>query len=294
MRILKIEKQNMVAPVRHGLLCLTLILMVAGAALAQNTPPNSPWFFIQLTDPQFGMFDNNASFEKETALYEKAVTKINNLKPDFVVITGDFVHNPNSLAQIQEFKRITAKINPKIPVYYLPGNHDLGQTPDKESIKKYNKNYGSDRFSFNHKGSSLIGFNTSLIKAKLEKPEQEQYNWLVKKLKKSQEANHRILFCHYPFFNKTADEPTAYSNIDLGYREKYLDLFKDFRVDAVFSGHYHNNKLLNDGPVQLVTTSALGKPLGDAPSGLRIVKIYADRIEHAYYGLDELPDNVKY
>jgi serine/threonine-protein phosphatase CPPED1 len=281
-------------PIKIAIISLIISLIIAGTAWAQKKSQHAPWFFIQLTDPQFGMFDNNASFEKETVLYEKAVTGINRLKPDFVVITGDFVHDPNSVSQIKEFKRITAKINPEIPVYYSPGNHDLGQNPDKTSIKKYKKNFGSDKFSFKHKGSSLIGFNTSVIKTKLEKPEQAQFKWLTKKLKESQGASHIVLFCHYPFFNKTAVEPTAYSNIDLGYREKYLDLFNNSKVTAVYSGHYHNNSLSNYGNMQLVTTSSLGKPLGKAPSGMRTVKVYNDRIEHEYYGLEVLPDSVRF
>lgn len=274
------------------LICLAMILIFAGTTIAQKENPKAPWFFIQITDPQFGMFESNKSFEKETVLFEKAVAKINSMSPDFVVITGDFVNDPKSVSQIEEFKRITAKINPKIPVYYTPGNHDLGQTPDEKSIKGYKKNYGSDQFSYKHKGSSFIGFNTSLIKANMVKPEQNQYNWLVKKLKQSQDTQHIIMFCHYPFFNKTVDEPTAYSNIDQGYREKYLDLFNNNKVNAVFSGHYHNNSLSTYGNMQLVTTSALGKPLGKAPSGMRIVKVYSDKIEHEYFGLEELPDSV--
>ena len=278
---------------KTAIICLLIIFSVAGTVFAQKNIPETPWFFIQLTDPQFGMFDNNASFEKETVLYEKAVAKINALNPDFVVITGDFVNDPNSLSQIKEFKRITAKINSKIPVYFTPGNHDLGQNPDEASLKKYRKNFGNDKFSFEHKGSSFIGFNSSLIKAKLANPEQKQYKWLINKLKKSHDAQHIVLFCHYPFFNKTVDEPTAYSNIDLGTREKYLNLFKENKVEALFSGHYHNNRLLNFGNMQLVTTSAVGKPLADAPSGMRIVKIYRDKIEHAYFGLDEVPEVAK-
>lgn len=271
---------------------LILILIFAGFALAQKNNQTAPWFFIQLTDPQFGMFENNAGFEKETILYEKAVSEINRLNPDFVVITGDFVHDQNSVAQINEFKRITAKIKPSIAVYYSPGNHDIGQVPNEESLKKYTKNYGSDRFSFKHKGLSFIGFNTGLIKAKLEKPEREQFNWISTQLRKSRNAQHILLFTHYPFFNKTADEPTAYSNIDREYREKYLRLFSDNHVTAVFSGHYHNNSLSNYENVQLVTTSALGKPLGTVASGFRIVKVYSDKVEHEYYGLEELPDSV--
>jgi 3',5'-cyclic AMP phosphodiesterase CpdA len=255
---------------------------------------NEYWFFIQISDPQFGMFENNQSFEKETALYERAVAIINKLKPDFVVITGDFVHDPNNDAQIQEFKRITATISRDIPVYYTPGNHDVGQIPNKASMKKYNTNHGSDKFSFKHKGSSLIGYNASLIKAKLGNLEQKQFNWLTKKLKNSKQSKHIILFAHYPFFIKAIDEPTAYSNIDLEYRKKYLDLFNENKVEAVFTGHYHNNSLSSYGVTQLVTTSALGKPLGKAPSGMRIIKVFKDRIEHEYYGLDFIPEFVNF
>lgn len=273
---------------------LMIIIVVPENAFTQNNSSQAPWFFIQITDPQFGMFEKNKSFEKETRLYEKAVVSINQLNPDFVVITGDFVHNQKSEVQIEEFKRITSEIKHDIPVYYSPGNHDVGQIPDKHSLKNYRKNYGSDKFSFEHKGAVLIGFNTSLIKAKLAKPEQKQYKWLTKELRQNNGANPVILFCHYPFFNKTIDEPEAYSNIGLEYREKYLQLFEINKVAAVFNGHHHNNGLASYGEVQLVTTSALGKPLGKAPSGMRIIKVYASKIEHEYYGLDELPETIEF
>jgi 3',5'-cyclic AMP phosphodiesterase CpdA len=278
--------------INKSIIILAILLVVTGTTFSQNKNQNNPWFFIQLTDPQLGMFENNKSFEKETILYEKAIVGINNLQPDFVVITGDFIHDQNSSVQINEFKRITAKINSEIPVYYVPGNHDIGQVPDRHSLKKYKKNYGSDRFSFKHKGSNIIGFNTGFIKAKQKKPEQKQYKWLNKKLKG--DAAHTILFCHYPFFNKNIDEPEAYSNLGIEYREKYLSFFEEHSVDAVFTGHHHNNALNSYGDIELVTTSAAGKPLGDAPSGMRIIKIYEDRIEHEYFGFDKLPDFVKF
>jgi 3',5'-cyclic AMP phosphodiesterase CpdA len=273
---------------------LVLLIFTAGTAFAQNKSADKPWFFIQITDPQFGMFESNNGFEKETILYEKAVEKINNLKPDFVVITGDFVHNSKSPDQINEFKRITGTIRPEIPVYLIPGNHDIGQIPDDESLKKYKENYGDDRFAFIHKGSAFVGINSGWIKAGLAGPEKEQYDWLVKKLRENSGKEHIILFCHYPFFIKTADEPTAYSNIDLDYRKKYLDLLNANNVEFVFSGHYHNNNIVNYGKTNMVTTSALGKPLGKAPSGMRIVKVYTNRIEHEYFGLEEIPDTVKF
>jgi 3',5'-cyclic AMP phosphodiesterase CpdA len=271
---------------------LLLLCILHGISISQKKSQYNPYFFIQITDPQFGMFENNEGFEKETVLYEKAVAEINKLNPDFVVITGDFVHDPKADSQIKEFKRITAKINPEIPVYYTPGNHDVGQEPDKQSLRKYNNSYGYEKFAFKHKGSWFIGFNSSLIKSNLPKHEQKQYKWLKKALEKSQEGTHVVLFCHYPFIIKAFDEPETYSNIGPENREKYLSLFETNQVDAVFSGHLHNNAVTNHGEIEWVTTSAIGKPLGDAPSGMRIVIIYKDRIEHTFFGLDEIPDSV--
>lgn len=271
---------------------LAIQLIVLVNILAQSE--SEPYFFIQLTDPQFGMFENNENFERETILYEKAIVGINKLEPDFVVITGDYVHDQNSEAQIKEFKRLTSKINPDIPIYYSPGNHDVGMVPDKKSLKKYRKNYGKDRFVFPYNGSLFIGFNTSLIKGKLVSEESKQFKWLTKQIRKGKDFNNTIVFCHYPFFIKDVEEPTAYSNIDLEYRKKYLDLFAENGVDAVFTGHHHNNILNAYGEVQLVTTSSAGKPLGDAPSGMRVIKVYTDKIEHKYFGFDELPESVQF
>lgn len=272
-------------------LIILITVLSSRASLSDNPETGQPFFFIQITDIQFGMHDENKGFDRETALYEKAVAGINLLKPDFVVITGDFVHDPYDEDQINEFKKLTAKFGPGIPVYMIPGNHDVGQVPDKASLQQYKANYGKDTFAFDHKGSRFVGFNTSLVKAELPAMER-QLNWLKRSLKRGKNAHQLVVFGHYPFFIQSFDEPEKYSNIKMEYRSKYLEMFRESGVDAIFSGHLHNNAQSEYKGVSLVTTSAVGKPLADAPSGLRIVKVYADRIAHNYYGLDELPDKV--
>src|SRR2546430_15844275 len=84
-----------------------------------------PFFFIQLSDPQFGMFTNDKDFAQETANFEFAVATINRLKPAFVVITGDLINKPGDAAQVAEFKRIVKKIDSAISVYNVVGNHDI-------------------------------------------------------------------------------------------------------------------------------------------------------------------------
>jgi hypothetical protein len=88
-----------------------------------------PFFFIQLSDPQFGMFAEDKNFVQETANYELAVATVNRLRPAFVVVTGDLINKPGDKDQIAEYLRITGKIDKSIPVYNLAGNHDVGNVP---------------------------------------------------------------------------------------------------------------------------------------------------------------------
>ncbi len=271
---------------------IVLVCFLSGNISAQNKNSNNPYFFIQVTDPQFGFFESNAGFAKETELYEKAVAAINWLNPDFVVITGDLVNNQDDRDQVAEFKRITATINPMIPVYYSPGNHDIGASPAKQDIDSFVSDYGYDKFIFKHKKSIFIGLNSCLIKANTPVLEQLQFDWLKKNLSKGKGSKHIVLFCHYPFFIDEFNEPDAYFNIPVDLRKKYFSLFTDKNVDAIFAGHLHKNNSAEYGKIKMITTSAVGKPLGADPSGIRIVTVFPDRIESVYYGLDEIPVSI--
>lgn len=275
------------------ILALFLLCTVTELVNAQKKGSPSPYFFIQMSDPQFGFIESGNGTWKETELYEKAVKGINRLKPDFIVITGDFTGNKNDRAEIAEFKRITAEIDPKIPVYLSPGNHDI-EEPVQKNNKAYISEYGYDRFAFKHKKSLFIGINSFIIKVNDPVMEQAQFDWLKKELSKGKKAEHKILFCHYPFFLKDFNEPDSYFNIPTETRKKYFALFKENNVAAVFAGHRHINSYAKYGNIEMITTSAVGKPLGKDPSGLRIIKVYPDRIESIYYGLDDLPEAITF
>ena len=75
-----------------------------------------------------------------------------------------------------------------------------------------------------------------------------------------------------------------------GKRRMMLELFDGHPVSAVFSGHLHKCHQVNYKGIQMVTTGAVGYPLGPEPSGFRIVNVSGDKIEHKYYGLDQIPE----
>lgn len=279
--------------IRIKLLELTILLTLVSVLLgAQSKNSTNPFFFIQLTDPQFGMYEGDKGFSIETELYEKAVEAVNRLNPDFVVITGDLVNNRNDRAQVAEFKRITSKIDKNIPVWYSPGNHDIGMPPADSAIRSFIKDYGYDRFSFRHKKNLFVGLNSCLIKSNSGQLAESQYEWLKRELKKGKRADHIILFTHYPFFINSSDEPESYSNIPVESRNKYLDLFKENHVTAVYAGHLHSNVSSKYGDIDFVVTGSSGKPLGADSSGFRVIKVYPDRIESTFYTLNVIPDKI--
>src|SRR3974377_1043375 len=105
------------------------------------------YFFIQMSDPQFGMYSQNHGIEQETINFEFAIATANRLKPAFVVITGDLVNQAGNREQIAGLKRIAAKLDPAIPLYLAPGNHDVGTEPTPESLAAYRERFGRDYYN---------------------------------------------------------------------------------------------------------------------------------------------------
>ena len=265
-------------------------------AFAQTARAAEPFFFIQLTDPQFGMFTENTNFTQETVNFEFAAATVNRLKPAFVIITGDLVHKPGDPEQIAEYRRIAGKINPSIPVYEVAGNHDVENVPTPESIAAYTNRFGPDYYTFRHGGFVGIVLNSSLIHSPQKALEQleVQERWLVAELEKArgERAKHIVVFQHHPWCLSSARETNQYFNIPLERRTRYFALFHKYGVNYAFCGHYHRNALARDGALEIVTTGPVGKPLGKDESGIRVAIVREDRIEHRYYQFGEIPNRI--
>ena len=263
----------------------------------QKTPAFKPFFFIQMTDSQFGMFTGNKGFEKETELFSKAIAAANQLKPTFVIVTGDLINQYQNQDQVAEFWRIAKTLNPTIPFLVIPGNHDIENAPSPESLEWYRQNFTPDWFAFDLNQCRFIFLNSGLIQRPEQvKPEaKKQEQWLKNEFEKHSSANyaHTFVFQHHPYFSHTLDEKDGYENIPQNVRQTWLDRFADNGVTAIFTGHYHRNAYAEYRGMELVTTSAVGRPLGDDASGFRIIKVYGNRIEHTYVSLENIPETVE-
>jgi hypothetical protein len=288
--VLSVREGRLFRPLRWAVL---IGLLIFGPA---RTEAAEPLFFIQLTDPQFGMWTSDADFQQESANFEFAIATANRLKPAFVVVTGDLINKAGDKAQADEYLRIVAKLDRSIPLYHVPGNHDIGGDPTPESIATYMARFGPDHFVFRCGPILGIVLNSCLLQSTKGAPQQAELQkaWLEAELTKKPPADvrHVIVFQHHPWYAEKVDEPDGYNNLPLQERRHFLDLFRQSGVTHVFAGHYHANVTTKYESLELVVTGAIGKPLRDDVSGMRIVIVRDTGIVHRYYHLGEIPNRV--
>jgi predicted phosphodiesterase len=274
-----------------------------------------------MADPQFGMFaffseltdeeieerrsrqlfvrkapKKITGFADESRLYTQAIEATNRMKPAFVAMCGDMVHDSSDQSQLDELFRITDMLDDDIPMYWVSGNHDVGEAPTSESLALYRERFGPDNFSFDHDGCHFTVINSSVCYNPKNVP--DEWEGVVQFLKddlgkaRTGGCNNIILLVHYPLFLVDADEDDNYFVIPRERRRVILDILHEHDASAVFAGHWHRNNYAEDGDLQMVVTGAIGYPLGADPSGLRVVKVDGEAVTHKYYAMDDLPDSI--
>src|SRR3989304_4809917 len=105
-------------------------------------------------------------FEWDSRQYRKAIEIANHLRPDFVVVGGDMVDDANAEDQLDELMAVTARLDRSIPMYWVPGNHDIAPdalVPDSASIASYRDAFGPDYYVFEVAGTRFLVVNTGGI-----------------------------------------------------------------------------------------------------------------------------------
>jgi 3',5'-cyclic AMP phosphodiesterase CpdA len=267
------------------------------ATVAAPAPTEgTEYFFVQIADPQFGSFTGDPNrFEQETLNFEFVIETINRLRPAFVVVCGDLVHHEGDPGQIAEYKRIIGLIDPSIPLYSASGNHDIGNNPTPESLALYRASIGPDRYSFRHADLVGIVLNSTIMMepALVEDEEAAQRVWLRNELEGARASGARsiMVFQHHPFFIGSVGETNA-NSVPLRTRDAYLSLFREFDVRFAFAGHLHRNAEAAEGDFNMISTSAVGPPLGNDGSGIRVVIVRPTGVSHTFYHLGNLPTAV--
>ena len=271
--------------------------------------------FVQMADPQFGMYSSISKlsesdiaerrkrginieytgpvlegFKKETLLFTEAIETANEILPDFVVVCGDMVHEADSEDQLQELMRISRLLKEEIKLYWVAGNHDVGDRPTQTALNEYKKRFGEYNYAFQEKNCYFIVINSAICyDPGLVLDEWDSLiSFLEMELQTAvaSQYKHKIIFMHHPLYVNDLDEPDNYLGIPSERRSKIIDLITKYEVGVVFTGHLHRNNYKKVGSTELISTGPVGFPLGDDPSGIRIVQVNDGSLTHKYSPLN--------
>ena len=256
------------------------------------------------------------------------------------------------LRQREDFKTVWGELHRDIALVCLCGNHDVGNKPTARSMELYRKEFGDDYLAFWSSPKIYnIFLNTTLFSdpsgdETTEQMSRDQFRWLEERLRSvrmaapnqnqlvaSQPATTKddatiFVFGHHPWFLYDEDEdpetmtgscewkstiiPDSYFVIPKETRRLVLQLFREYRVAASFSGHFHQNlvsetsfgmKMIVTGPLSAMLESSGKKKLRedadkrggdiakltiDEPDtlGLRLVEVSEDgSFRHEYISI---------
>lgn len=103
---------------------------VIGLSKAEQGEWEGGYDFVQLADPQIGMFHMDLGMEEELTMLRIAVGHVNRLKPKFLLVSGDITNAwPNEAnagiiaGQASAFKEALRELDPQIPLVLQPGTH---------------------------------------------------------------------------------------------------------------------------------------------------------------------------
>jgi len=210
--------------------------------------------FVHLTDIHVAPGASSAADLK------RVVSEINELGPDFVVVTGDLTNNAKN-AELEAAKSILDSLD--VPYYAIPGNHETNWS--ESAGLKFNELWGNDRFLFTKKQFMFVGFNTGpYMKMGDGHVKKEDLQWLKRVLEEEKREDQMLIaMAHYPLAEGLANWTEV------------TKVLKEYDCKMAFCGHEHNVKLMNfDGiPGSMGRSTIKG---GHEVPGYTIVKFSND------------------
>jgi len=247
---------------KYVLIFFILVLLFASGIKIHSflTVPNiSDWNYRQLqkidnskTDFSFAVMGDNRDGD---AIFKKIIKDINKDKSiNFALNNGDLVPD----GYTGEFKDYVREIkNSKVPILSIIGNHDI---PWYDGGANYKKFFGKNYFSFHTGKNYFIILDDSNEK----NIDNEQFIWLKKELKISQNYQNRFVFMHVPLYDpRKGDYKEGHSLSDINNAKRLNDLFDENNVTMLFCSHIHFYYKGKWQKTPFIITGGAGAPLKD-------------------------------
>jgi 3',5'-cyclic AMP phosphodiesterase CpdA len=260
-------------------------LLVSSQEATAKPREFQPFSFVHVSDPHLGVVS------AADARFADLAGRINAMKPDFVVLTGDLTYG---LTDRHEAAIDSALKQILVPVKLIPGNHDVRNA---DSLAAYRRKYGDDYYLFTHNGCDFIFLDTAILdlqspwySGKDERFSHEvsrQWAWLEKTLADSQQAGRRHVFLllHIPPFVNTQEERGQFACLSRPSRERLLALADRYGVEVILAGHIHRTIELQSGRCAIYTVGGTYWPIDNRGYGYRVFKVEENRVTQQYIRL---------
>ncbi len=207
-----------------------LISFINNNVLSQNEEEIN---FVQITDTHLGIKKHN----KRT---EQIINSINQLpfKIDFVVHTGDIFQN-NIADKTVVDKAIDIFKKLPVPLFYVPGNHDILDKDYKNTLKIYKQTFGYTDTVVIFGNTQFIFIDTEPLCNDAITDTANKINWLENQLQNNMAS---VIFHHNPsvpdFYNNKMHD--GWPDTIAG---QWSDIINKYNVKAVIAGHFHRNEI---------------------------------------------------
>ncbi|MBR4172313.1 MAG: metallophosphoesterase [Kiritimatiellae bacterium] len=234
-----------------------------------------------MCDPQFGFSspsEPEKSYVKDLAIFEKAIAKVNELKPDIALIAGDMTHIAADITR--DWPRLLKLFT--VPVAVAPGNHDLGNTIVHENLERYLSVFGYDYKRFEVKGWRLLVGNSQYwqtVKDKEIVERKERYGaWVKDELTAAASScgGHVILASHIPPFVSSVGEKGSYENHPQNGRKERIKSYLEAGVRFYLCGHLHKTLMRGWQNLTLLNAEVTSRSFDERPLGFRLFEVSPD------------------
>lgn len=177
------------------------------------------------------------SFGNQYPIFYEILKAVNRRPPAFVFNTGDLINGYEGEGEEilrRQWEGYRKAVNSlKMPIFNVPGNHDVFDSLSAGLWKKYQ---GAFYYSFDYGSARFIALDTESSRNRLS---EEQFKWLEKQLE-SAGNRHVFLFLHRPLFpvdGHVGNSLDAYP----AERDRLHRLFAGYakNIKGVFKGHEH-------------------------------------------------------
>lgn len=270
---------------------------------SSSSPPNNHVKVAVVADPQLmdstslGLPSSSvalqaAEFYTDLNMRRSFQSTILPFKPDVVLFLGDhfdggpYMPDEEWQESLFRFKHIFGlndqRTKQQIPIYYLPGNHDIGYSAfhsvHPEVLSRYEKEFGSRNYQFSAGKVDFVVVDAQTLDGAKQSKERSSSWEFIKTLSPGNTSNPKVLLTHIPLYrpdnspcgphrsSPVINQRVSYAALDQGITyQNYLTketsdlLLSLLKPILVLSGHDHDQcTVVHSTPFGPVTEHTLG------------------------------------